>query len=148
MHFVIVPDPVVPRNIHGKPYTEVQPGSAEPKDLPAISLHAYLLRYVINETRVEVREGGQPKMIPKMGEGYAGSKAIRKLDRLFEKAQPGDIVQVEDADWERVRNIINEMSFSPPHFGAQLEPIADAWMRAPETKEEAEKQNRGAAEPA
>lgn len=139
MHYVIVPEPVVPKTIHGKPYTEIAPGSHEPKDIPAISLHAYLLRYVINEARVEATPGGQ-KSIPKMGEGYAGTKAIRKLDRLFENAKPGDIVPVEDADWQRVHDIINEMTFQPPHFGAALEALADAWMRAPDSKEEAEKQ--------
>ena len=137
MRYVIVPAPVSPKKIDGQPYTEMAGSPPIQQPLPAISMHGYLMRYVINETTV-AGEGAKARMQPKMGAGYAGSKAIGKLDRLFESAKPLDIVALEDADWERVKKIIEEMSFTPPHFGATLESLADAWMRASESPADAE----------
>lgn len=128
MKYVVVPEPVkLVSPLNNKPYTETGPdGTAA--EIPPITLHGFLLRWVLSETEPVMSNGQVTGVRSKLGEGYEGVRRASKIDRLFESAVPGDIVGVEDADWTAVKKIIEEKEWPMPMVGARLVEIMDAWM--------------------
>lgn len=139
MHYVTVPAPVTLRTIDKKPYREQDPDyPSDPTkliDMKPVTMHRYLMAYVVNEVALPTKEGERAD--PKIGRGYEGNKRIAKLDRLFEKAEPGDVIAVEDEDWRKVRAIIEERHWPLPSFGALLVSFEEAWVGASEKRPEA-----------
>jgi hypothetical protein len=142
MRYVVVPEAVTLRDSNGQrmkerdPMVELVEGKPPVlREIEPVSLHRYLMIFIINETETEESRGNQPgRQIPKIGIGYEGDKRIAKLDRLFEKTEPGQVVAVEDADWQAVKHIIEKKLWVPKQIGGQLFPISEAWMEASERK--------------
>lgn len=132
MKFVLVPKSIQPINpVTRKPFVEAEDETSTPVDMQPLSLHGFLMRYVVNEQRVQKdATTGQVIGEPKIGKGYEGSKRIAKLDAAFEKANEGDAVGVEDADWSAVKKILEEKVWVLPIFGACFIPFQEAWMQA------------------
>ncbi len=124
--YVTVPSPIEPRDLEGRPFRETDPRDEtkqELRDVPPVSLHRYLMQFAINE-------GDPGSRGAKIGVGHDGNKRINRLDRLFATAEPGAVVAVDFDDWLRVKKIIEETVWTPPRFGACMEPLEEAWMGA------------------
>ncbi len=138
LKYVKVPAPVELVNLKGKRYKEMPAEGQtveEAADLAPISLHSYLMQYVFEEVDVipPAFQGANPTTKRKMGDGYAGNKRTRKLDKAFENAVPGDVVAVEDSDWQVVKKIIEEKNWPGAAISSQFTPLEDAWIEAPST---------------
>jgi hypothetical protein len=139
MKYVIVPAVVAPK-VNGKPVVIGMEPSSDGKEptpvfLTEVSVHRYLMMFIV-DTEERSADGRTPGA-PKIGIGYDGNRRIVRLDRSFGEAKPGDVVAVEDADWIKVKKIIEEKTWTPPSFGACFISFEEAWMVARDKPEAA-----------
>lgn len=139
MRYVTVPAPVTPTTQDKKPL-KMRDEDNNLTEMGEVSMHRYLMTFIVNETvKPPTRE--EPNPDAKIGKGREGNKRITRLDNAFENAKPGDVVAVEEADWEKVKKIAEEKNWSPASFGAFFTPFEDAWFDAPEKKPEPKKES-------
>ena len=80
MHYVTVPEDITPRDT----ITENEIVAASPQ-----TFYRFLRANILSDAR--------------FGSSIKGVLAIEKLGDLFRDAKPGDVVKVEDADWELMK---------------------------------------------
>lgn len=140
MKYVTVPAPVTPKNYDGKDFTtideeaSIRAGKQVIAAVGEVSIHRYLMTYVINEKHTVKNAHGKDEEVLKIGRGYEGNKRSRKLDNLFKNAVAGEVVGVEDEDHKLVAKIIVERDWPNSSFGMCFSSIEEAWMTASEEK--------------
>lgn len=151
--FITVPKPVVPRTHEGEEFTiEItKDGKREIAKMGEVSLHRYLMLYMINEPAkddqgvIKLDKNNQPELA--LGQGNLGGIRGAKLDRLFGDAKPGDIVEVDQDLYDVTKKIIKFKSWGTITLAMQFVTLSEAWDSAmskkpgttatPETRAEA-----------
>lgn len=126
---VIVPEPIIAINPHnGKPIPTIEFDSAGKqtgqRDDDPWTLYRFLLTYVFD----------RPEWRKPLSRARRGGKILD----AFEGAQPGDIVELTDAEWRETKTTLESDNFEIPQFyGRQLLPLADAILDASDKRLEA-----------
>lgn len=61
--------------------------------------------------------------------GGNGARRKRKIEDLFDNCKPGDVIGIEDADYQIARNVVDHLTWAP-HFARyadQMLPLIEAW---------------------
>jgi hypothetical protein len=128
MRYVVVPENITPINYAtGKPLV-IGLGGKDGATGEPWTFHRYLSVVVFDDR--------------KLGASRKHAKAVKKVHKLFKDASPGDVVAVEDWDWEQVKTVIDEPT--TPQSGtlsAQFTEFMDAWCDAKEEAPKVEKLN-------
>lgn len=134
MRFVIVPENITPMNLAtGKPLV-IGLGSKDNASDEPWTFHRYLSVLVFDDQ--------------KLGDGRKSAKAVKRVHKLFKDAKPGDVVQVESEDWDKVKAVIEEPSIKQAgSLTAQFVDFMDAWCDAKEEAPKVDKPNGAKAEP-
>lgn len=140
--FITVPKPIIPKTIDGEEFTlqVTKDGVQKSVKMGEISLHRYLMLYIINEPVkddhgiVKLDKNNQPEMA--LGQGNIGGIRGAKLDRLFSDAKPGDIVEIDQELYDIVKRIIKFKSWGAISLAMQWVTIEEAWNSAMSAKPE------------
>lgn len=120
MKNVVIPEPIVFTVKGGARATALIDGSL--KEIPTVTMYDFVMDSICSSANI--------------GNGIEGAKRVRKLDRAFEDAKPGDVVGVEDADYKVVMEVISKIQWARPALAAQLLPLLEAWEVAEKQDEE------------
>lgn len=105
MLYVEVPEPVKLVNLINDLPMREKISDKEEREIPPISMCSFLMRYVVHE----VDSQGQLKI----GKGYVGTIRVETLYEAFKKAKTGELVAVDQIDWDVVNEILESLPLHP-----------------------------------
>lgn len=117
MKHVIVPLPIKitdPEN--KKPVMQENAETKKMEEVPEYTLQRFHSGYVLSN--------------PELGTGIEGLRRAVRLEEMFEKAVPGDVVAVDNEDHKVVMDILKKIRWPSPRHAMQFLPHLDAWDAA------------------